>query len=104
MFLDWGKLSFRGSATIALDDKLQPMGTATARITGHGEALDALVAANLLPPRTALAAKAILGLLGKKQDDGPPVVEVPLTLQDRTLQLGRIPLARLPQIVWPSAP
>lgn len=101
ILLDWGKLSLRGSATLALDDRLQPMGTATARITGHAEALDALVAAQLLAPRPAVAAKAILGLLSKKKEDGPPVVEVPLTLQDRTLQLGRIPLARLPEIFWP---
>ena len=33
-------------------------------------------------------------------DGGPPAVEAPLSLQNRTLALGRIPLLRLPELVW----
>ena len=47
-----------------------------------------------------MAAGAVLGLMARPQPSGPPVVEVPLSLQDRTLSLGRIPLLRLPELVW----
>jgi hypothetical protein len=103
--LGWGPLGLSGSATMALDDQMQPMGTATARIVGHDAVLDALAAGHVLPPRTATAAKAVLGLLARTpQGGGTPEVEVPLTLQGSGLSLGRIPLARIPELVWPDAP
>ena len=102
MSLQWGPLALSGSATLALDEELQPMGAATVRMAGWGEALDALVRAHVVPSRTALAAKAVLSLLARKpQEGGPDEVEVPLTDQERTLSFGRIPLTRLPGIVWP---
>jgi hypothetical protein len=62
--------------------------------------LDALAEARLIAPRAATAAKAVLALLQRPQPDGKPAVQLPLTLQDRTLALGRIPLARLPELIW----
>ena len=53
-----------------------------------------------MPQRSAMAAGAVLALMARPQPSGPPVVEVPLSLQDRTLSLGRIPLLRLPELVW----
>ncbi len=102
--LDWGPLGIRGSGTLTLDEKLQLTGLAQARITGESEALDVLTSAHVVTPRAAMAAKAILALLGKPQPGGPPVVDVPLTLQDRVLQVGRIPLIRLPELMWPEPP
>jgi hypothetical protein len=29
-------------------------------------------------------------------------VEVPLTLQDRTLAMRQVPLAKLPEVIWPA--
>lgn len=98
--LAWGEVTLSGGATLALDAQLQPMGTATARLAGHDAALRALVAAGAVPPRTAVAAGAVLALMARPQPAGPPVVEVPLSLQNRTLSLGRIPLLRLPELVW----
>jgi hypothetical protein len=100
--LDWGPLSLRASATLALDEQLQPMGAATARIAGWSQALDALTRGGLLPARSAMAAKAVLSLLARPPEGGgPEEVEVPLTDQDRTLSFGRIPLTKLPEVVWP---
>ena len=59
-------------------------------------------AAHAVAPQTAFAGKALLGLMAQPQPDGSSVVEVPLTLKDRTLLLGRLPLARLPELVWPT--
>jgi hypothetical protein len=101
--LHWGPLAVTGSATLSLDQALQPMGTGTARMTGQDAALDAMAASGAIKPAAALAAKAVLGLLGTPATAGDPAsVEVPLTLQDRTLEMGRIPLQRLPRIVWPG--
>lgn len=103
--LRWGPLDLTGSATLALDEHLQPMGAATAKIKGYVATLDALAAGHLIPPQAALAAKAVLGLMAHTPEGGgAPEVEVPLTLQNRTLSLGRIPLARLPEFSWPDAP
>ncbi len=103
--IGWGPLGLNGNATLALDEHMQPMGTATAHIVGQAEALDALAANGAISQRTALAAKAVLGLMAKEPEGGgEPQVDVPLTLQDRKLAMGRIPLAVLPELIWPSAP
>ncbi len=103
--IGWGPLGLTGSATVALDDHLQPMGAATARIVGPTQTLDALAAGHVIGSGVATSAKAVLGLLARTPEGGgAPEVEVPLTLQDRTLSVGRIPLAKMPQLVWPDGP
>jgi hypothetical protein len=63
-----------------------------------------LVANHAVAPRTALAVNAVLGLMTTiPADGGAPQVELPLALRDRTVTLGQIPLARMPELVW-SAP
>jgi len=99
----WGPFDLTTSATLALDEQLQPMGTGTAKMTGHAAALDALADAGVLRRRAAMAAKAVLGLLARPSTaGGEPEVEVPLTLQGRMLAVRQIPLARLPRLAWPS--
>ena len=100
--LNWGPLDLSASATLALDDQLQPMGTGTARVVGYAETLDALAAHGVLSKSAATAAKAVLSLLAHTPDDGgAPDVEVPLTLQYRTLSMRQVPLVRLPELDWP---
>lgn len=103
--MQWGRLGVNASATLALDQSLQPMGAATARLTGTAAALDAMEANGAINRRAAAAAKAVLALMVRPGGDGtPPETEVPLTLQDRLVSLGRIPLARMPELVWPAEP
>jgi hypothetical protein len=100
--LIWGPLDLTAGATLALDDQLQPMGTGTARIVGYAETLDTLAAHSLISRSAATAAKAVLSLLANAPDDGSrPDVEVPLTLQYRTLSMRQVPLLRLPELDWP---
>jgi hypothetical protein len=102
--IGWGPLGVTGSGELALDGHLQPAGTATLRIVGYDQTLDALAAGGALPPRAAAAAKAVLGLLAHTPDGGgAPLVDAPLTLRDSQLSLGMIPLVRLPPLVWPDA-
>ena len=98
----WGPLALTGSATLALDPKLQPMGAGNARIVGYAQSLDALGASGAIPPRAAFAAKALAGLIAATPENGgPSEIDVPLTLQDRTLAIRQFPLARVPSLAWP---
>jgi len=101
--MGWGPLGLSGAATLALDARLQPMGTGSVRLVGYAASLDALVAGRVLTANAAVAAKAVLSLLATvPEDGGPPEVEVPLTLQDRTLSMRQVPLLKVPEIIWPA--
>jgi hypothetical protein len=102
--LGWGPLGVTGNATLALDEQLQPTGSGTLHLRGQNEALDALAAGHVVTPAAARVAGAMLGLLAHAPPGGGrPEVDVPLTLRERTLSVGRIPLVRVPELVWPSA-
>lgn len=99
--LGWGPLGVSATATVALDDQLQPMGAGSARLIGYPAALDALASAGTLSRSAVVAAKAILSLLAPTPDDNAAgEVEVPLTLQYRTLSIRQVPLLRLPEVDW----
>ena len=103
--LRWGPVAATTTATLTLDEALQPMGAATLRLSGGAEALDAAAAAGLMPPRTAATARGFVRLLSRTPPEGgPPELEVPLTLENRTLSLARIAMARLPSWHWQTAP
>jgi hypothetical protein len=101
--MGWGSLGLTSSATLALDDQLQPMGSGNGHIVGYAETLDRLAAGGLLTKSAATAAKAVLSLMaGTSDTDEPSSVDVPLTLQYRTLSMRQVPLVRLPELDWPS--
>jgi Uncharacterized protein conserved in bacteria (DUF2125) len=101
--LGWGPLGLTSSATLALDEQLQPMGSGNGRIVGYAPTLDRLAAAGMLTKSAATAAKAVLSLMaGTGGSDEPSVVDVPLTLQYRTLSMRQVPLVRLPELDWPA--
>jgi hypothetical protein len=103
MAVGWGPLGLASSATLALDEQLQPMGSGSGRLVGYAETLDRLAGAGILTRSAATAAKAVLSLLAGTADDGtPPSVDVPLTLQYRTLSMRQVPLVRLPELDWPA--
>jgi hypothetical protein len=101
--MGWGPLGLTSSATLALDDQLQPMGSGNGRIVGYAAALDKLAAGGMLTKSAATAAKAVLSLMaGTTEADEPSAVDVPLTLQYRTLSMRQVPLVRLPELDWPA--
>lgn len=102
--LAWGPLALSAGLTLALDRELQPMGAGTIRLANWRPALDAVAAAGLIDRQaTAIARLALAAASRSPPGGGPPVVEVPLALEDRTLTAARIPIARLPEIRWPRA-
>ena len=101
--MGWGPLGLTSSATLALDEQLQPMGSGNGRIVGYAETLDRLASGGLLTKSAATAAKAVLSLMaGTTAADEPSSVDVPLTLQYRTLSMRQVPLVRLPELDWPA--
>jgi hypothetical protein len=99
----WGPLGSTARATLALDPELQPAGTGTAQMTGYAETLDALARSGLMSRSAATTARAVLSLLADTPEGGgPSQVEVPLSLQYRTLSMRQVPLVRLPELDWPQ--
>ncbi|GIX09097.1 MAG: hypothetical protein KatS3mg116_0807 [Elioraea sp.] len=98
----WGPLALSAGATLALDDALQPEGTGTIRLADWRPTIEALSRAGLIDRRaSALIGLAFAALARPAPGGGPPVVEVPVALADRTLAAARFPIARLPEIRWP---
>jgi len=101
--LVWGPLNATGSATLALDEELQPMGAGTAHLIGYQGTFDALGSNGVLTHSAVKAAKALLSLMaGVPSGREQQAVDVPLTLQFRTLSMRQIPLALLPEMEWPG--
>jgi hypothetical protein len=102
--LHWGELQAEADGSAALDDALQPQGALTVRAWGVESAIDALVAGGAVRPREGAITKTVLHAMAKPGTASgiPPEVEIPLTIQDRKLFLGPVPVARIPIVVWPS--
>lgn len=99
--LAWGPLALSAGLTLALDRELQPMGAGTIRIANWRPALEAVASAGLIDRQaTALVQLALTAVSRPAPGGGPPVVEVPVSLEDRILSAARFPIARLPEIRW----
>lgn len=101
--LTWGPLALTGAATLGLDHALQPRGAATAVLGGWGATIDRLVAAGALPRGPAALLRLGLAAASRPGEGGERVVDIALALEDRTLSIARIPIARLPPVVWPDS-
>ena len=103
--LDWGKVGLGVTATLTLDEALQPMGAGSLKMRGATEAIAAAQSAGLIPASMVRPARMLVQMRSRvPPEGGAPLFEVPLTLEDRTLAAGRFPLAHLPRLVWPSPP
>lgn len=99
--LAWGPVTLAAEGTMSLDRAMQPEGAMTAEIGGYEAALRALVAAGTVSARDAAGAGLAFALLARRPaDGGPPVLRVPLSIQDRLLRVGPIPLLPVPFVTW----
>ncbi len=96
--LQWGPLTLTGNGTLALDQGMQPEGAFTAHLSGFNEALDALAAAGWVKMSSASIAKLALGIASKPGPDGKPVVDTPVTIQDRHISLGPAKVGVVPEL------
>jgi hypothetical protein len=99
--LRWGKLDIGGHATLGLDLAMQPEGAGLVRLTGFAEAIEGLARSGAITRNDARVATTLLGLLSENGADGVPHADLPLTLHDRVLSTGTLPLLRLRPISLP---
>lgn len=102
--VDWQPLRVSAEGTLALDAAMQPMLAMTASIQGFFGLVDALVRHGAVRPKDAQVARLVLGLMAKAPPEGgAPTLQVPVTVQERTLSVGPAVLGRVPPIPWPEA-
>ncbi len=103
--ITYGPLSAQATGTVALDGDMQPIGAFTAKVQGFRETVDALRKRGLVRRRDAVTAKLVLGALARTpKGGGPPTLNLAITVQNRTLFAGPVPLARLPAVDWKDWP
>ena len=103
--LRYGPLFLDGSGTASLDADMQPVGTFMARIQGFQKTLSTLASRGLINEQTAARATIALTILSRPAaNGGPATLSVPLSLHDRRLSIGPLPLMVVPLIEWPRGP
>ena len=101
--LAWGDLDAGVRLSARLDPALQPALGGTLSVTNPNAALDSLARSGLIQRRALDGTKFAVGLLTRRpQDGGPPVAEIPISLQNGVVSVAQIPLTRLPPIAWPQ--
>ncbi|MGH6931899.1 MAG: DUF2125 domain-containing protein [Dongiaceae bacterium] len=101
LVVNWGPLAVTADATIALDQKLQPLIAGTAILRGYDQAIDAMIAGGLMSQGQGTTARIALAAIAQT-DDGGGKVKLPITVQDGFLFLGPLKVAAVPRIVWPQ--
>lgn len=99
--LIWGPLRLAGDGTLALDNDLQPVGAFSARISGLDTLIDLLEERGQMRKQQAAMARIAIAVLTRTPaNGGPPEARVPVTIQDRVISIGPVPLLQLDPIVW----
>jgi hypothetical protein len=93
-------LTLAGSATLALDSDLQPIGAANMTARGLSETIDLLAQQGRLATADAVKFKLFVKGAQSPGADGVPEVATGLSLQNGTLSWGPFRLARVPRILW----
>lgn len=103
--LHYGPLVLEGSGTASLDADMQPVGAFIARIQGFQQTLSALAGRGIIDEQAAATASIALSILSRPgANGGQPSVSLPLTVRDRRLSAGPLPLMVVPLIEWPRGP
>ncbi len=95
-----GPVRLGGDGTLALDRNGQPIGAMSLEISGYPAALDALIVRGIVSVTTGLRMKQIFSVLAGGSVNPSKPVRIPLTLQERVLSAGPIPLMELPAVDW----
>ncbi len=96
-----GPLGLSGNATLALDQDLQPQGAGTVTTTGLSEAVEILIRDGIIPADRALVARTTVKALEKPGQDGKLHATIGLSLQNRVISFGPVPLFALERIELP---
>jgi len=94
-------LALSGSATVALDDTLQPIVAANLKARGLAATLDLLASQRRIYPEDALKMKLFVKGAERDTKEGYKEVATGLTVQGGYLSWGPFKLAKVPVIQWP---
>lgn len=93
--ITWQPIVFEAEGTLTYDKDMYPLGSFSTHLIGHQEALSHMTELGCMNKKNAMWAVFALDLLSKQDEKGNKVLSVPLTLQDRKLTLGAIPLFKM---------
>jgi hypothetical protein len=93
--LTWSPISIGGEGTLTLDKDLYPLGAFSSHITGYQEALTHLAALGYVKKNNAATALFVLDMLSRVDQKGHKYLEVPITLQDKRVSVGAVPLFKI---------
>lgn len=97
--VSWSPVDLVGDGTFALDAALRPEGAGVAEIQGVAETLDRLVAQGRMKPgQAALLKLAAIAASEPAESGSGQRLKAPVTVQDGTVRLGQIPVARVRSI------
>lgn len=91
----WNPLEITAEGTITVDKDLYPLGSFSSHIKGYEEGLEQLVKTGLINKQNAAMGAFFLNMLSQSNEKGDKSIKVPLTIQDRHLSLGSIPLIQI---------
>ena len=94
--IEWGVFQLRTRGTFALDTNLQPEGATVADIRGVDTAMEQLLAAGVIDPRAAFAAR----IAGRALSFAGGSARLPLSLQKQQLYIGPVPILKVKTIRW----
>jgi hypothetical protein len=94
-------LALSGSATVALDENLQPIVAANLKARGLAATIDLLASQRRIYPEDALKMKLFVKGAERDAPGGYKEVATGLTIQGGYLAWGPFKLARVPPIEWP---
>jgi hypothetical protein len=94
-------LSLAGSATIALDETLQPIVAADMKARGLAPTIDLLASQRRIYPEDALKMKLFVKGAERDAPGGYKEVATGLTVQGGYLSWGPFKIAQVPPIQWP---
>lgn len=100
LYADWPPLMLSTGGTLALDDRLQPVGALAARIQGFFDTVDRLEERGVVRGRDATMARVVLGMMAQPGDGGAPTLSVPVSIQNRKISVGPVPLFEFPPVRW----
>ena len=98
--LRWGASALDGTGTLALDPRLQPIASLTARVEGFVPLVDVLDTAGMIRDSDATLARLVLGR--EMPPSGP--ANLSLSVRDGIVFAGPLALVRVPPIEWPGTP
>jgi len=93
--LDWGGSNLAAKGSLTLDSDNYPLGAFTAKIKGFNELLSILGNSRNMDAKTLQTVSFALNLIAKKDDQGVPYLDAPITLQNAALYLGPLKILQL---------